>query len=222
VRHISSQLRSLTQTRHSFFFLSGSGLIAAACQSNLALVVSMRICNTGESLSRPFPRLQRTRQRRGRASHSDFKRRTFQCPPFPYRTASGIPPLLPAATPVSDPSTCWRRLAPYIHGHRDTFTTPNPSLAPSLHVATLSIVLQRGLSAAPANRRTQAQSPGRLAARSHSRPRAAAQPVRTSNRKRLTTTRDSELLHSTVPAAAHPAFYSTSNPPPPSTKHSSQ
>ena len=136
--------------RHPF---SGSGLTAAACQSNLALVVSMRDRNTGESLSRPFPRLQRTRRCRGRTSHPDLKRRDFS------QSASGLPPsLLPAATPVSNTPTCRRRPPSYLHRHRDTFTTSTPSVAPSLHVATLSIFLQRGLpTAAPANRRTQAQ-----------------------------------------------------------------
>jgi hypothetical protein len=186
----------------------------------------MSISNTGESLSRPFPRLQRISQRRGRAPYSDFKRRTFQCPPFSYRTASGLPPLLPAATPVSDASTCWRRLPPCLHRHRHTFTTPAPSLAPSLHVATLSLILQRGLSAAPADRRTQAQSPGRSTSRTHSKPRAATQPLRASNWKCLSAALDSELLDATVSATAAttagPALYLTPNPPSPSTQHSSQ
>lgn len=183
----------------------------------------MRISNTGESLSRPFPRLQRIRQRWGRASYSDFKRRTLQCPAFSYRIASGIPSLLPAATPVSDPSTCRHQLPPYLHGHRDTLSTPNPSFAPSIHVATLSLILQCGLSTAPANRRTQAQPPRRLAARSYPNIRATAQPVRTSNGKRLTTARDSELFYSTLSAAtARSSLHSSSNSPSSSTKHSSQ
>jgi hypothetical protein len=183
----------------------------------------MRDRNTGESLSRPFPRLQRTRRCRGRTSHTDLKRRTSKCTPFPYRIASGLPPsLLPAATPVSNASTCRRRPSPYLHRHRDTFTTSTPSFAPSLHVATLSIFLQRGLpTAAPANRRTQAQPPRRPATRSPSEPRAAAQSLRTSNGKRLTTARNPGLLPSTV-SAASPTLLFTSHTPPPSTKYSSQ
>lgn len=183
----------------------------------------MRDRNTGESLSRPFPRLQRTRRCRGRTSHTDLKRRTSKCPPFPYRIASGIPPsLLPAATPVSNAATCRRRPPPYLHRHRHTFITSTPSSAPPLHVATLAIFLQRGLpTAAPADRRTQAQPPGRLAARTASELRAAAQSLRTSNGKRLTTTRDPGLLPSTVSAARSTVLF-TSHTSPPSAKYSSQ
>lgn len=185
----------------------------------------MRIRNTGESLSRPFPRLQRTRQCRGRASHTDFKRRTPKCPSFPYRAASGLPPLFPAATPVSNDPTCWRRPPSCIHRHRHTLNTSAPSPAAPLHVAAITLFLQRGLpTAAPTSRRTQAQSSGRLAARPRSKLRAATQPVRTSNGKRLTTTRLPGLLPTTVSAAAaaSPAIYFTSNPPSPFTKLTSQ
>lgn len=183
----------------------------------------MRIRNTGESLSRPFPRLQRTRQCRGRAPHSDLKRRTLKCSSFPHRIASGLPPLLPAATPVSDDSTCWRRLSSCLHGHRHTPTAPAPSSAPSLHVAALSLFLQRGLSTASAGRRTQAQPPGRLAPRPCPKPRAAAQPLRPGSRQCLSATRDSELLDATVSAAAtSPAVYPTSHPPSPSAQQPSQ
>jgi hypothetical protein len=221
VRYSHRNSEHQLKLRHPF---SGSGLTAAACQSNLALVVSMRDRNTGESLSRPFPRLQRTRRCRGRTSHTDLKRRTSKCPPFPYRAASGLPPsLLPAATPVSNTPTCRRRPPSYLHRHRDTFTTSTPSVAPSLHVATLSIFLQRGLpTAAPANRRTQAQPPRRLATRSPSELRAATQSLRPSNGKRLTTTRDAGLLPSTIPAAANPTILFTSHTSPSSTKYTSQ
>jgi hypothetical protein len=168
--------------------------------------------NTGESLS-PVPRLQRTRQCRGGTSHTDFKRRTSKCTPFPYRIASGLPPLLPAATPVSNAPTCRRRPPPYIHEYRDTScTTSTPSVAPSLHVATVSIFLQRGLpTAASTNRRTQAKSPRGLAG-TLSDSRAALEPLRTSNGKRLTTTRIPGLLPPTVSATASPAFFITSYP----------
>lgn len=184
----------------------------------------MRDRNTGESLSRPFPRLQRTSQCRGRTSHTDLKRRTSKCTPFPYRTASGLPPsLLPAATPVSNAPTCRHRPPSYLHRHRDTFTTSAPFVAPSLHVATLSIFLQRGLpTAVPANRRTQAQPPRRLATRSPFELRAATQSLRSSNGKRLTTARDAGLLPSTVPAAANSTVFFTSYTSPSSTKHTSQ
>jgi hypothetical protein len=180
--------------------------------------------NTGESLSRPFPRLQRTRRCRGGTSHTDFKHRTSKCTPFPYRPASGLPPLLPAATPFSNAPTCRRRPPPYIHGYRDTlWTTSTPSVAPSLHVATISIFLQRGLStAASANRRTQAKSSRRSATRASPRSRAATQSLHASNRKRLTTTRATGLLPPTVSTAASPAFFITSDSSPPSTQHTSQ
>jgi hypothetical protein len=179
--------------------------------------------NTGESLS-PVPRLQRTRRCRGGTSHTDFKRRTSKCTPFPYRTASGLPPLLPAATPVSNAPTCRHRPPPYIHGYRNTLcTTSTSSVAPSLHVATISIFLQRGLStAASANRRTQAKSPRQSATRASSKSRASAQPLRTSNWKRLTTTRVTGLLPTTVSAAASPAVHITSNPSPSSAQHTSR
>jgi hypothetical protein len=183
----------------------------------------MHIRNTGESLS-PVPRLQRTRQCWGGTSHTDFKRRTSKCTPFPYRTASRLSPLLPAATSVSNAPTCWRRPPPYIHGYRDTScTTSTPSVAPSLHVATISIFLQRGLpTATSANRRTQAKSPRGLAGGPLSDSRAALEPLRTSNRKRLTTTRDAGLLTPTISAPANPAVYFTSHSSPSSAQHTSQ
>ena len=184
----------------------------------------MRIRNTGESLSRPFPRLQRTRQCRGRTSHSDVKRRTSKCTPSPYRAASGLPPLLPAATPVSNTPTCRCFPPPYIHRHRDASGTTSISyLAPSLHVSTLSIYLRRGLPAAPtANCRTQAQSSRRLTTRASSKSRAATQPLRTSNGKRLTTARAPGILPPAVSPAARPAFYPTSHSPSPSSQPTSQ
>lgn len=212
--------------RHPF---SGSGLTAAACQSKLALVVSMRIRNTGESLSRPFPRLQRTRRCRGRTSHSDLKRRTSKCTPSPYRVASGLPPHLPAATLVSDAPPCTRWPPHYIHRHRYTFgTISTPSVAPSLHVTTTSLCLRRGLptatsaTAAAAVRRSQAQSPRRPPARPSPNARAAAQPVCSGIRKRLLTTRTSGLLPP-VPATTSssgstpivPASHPPSSPPQP-------
>ena len=203
-----------TQTRHSF---SGSGLTAAACQSKLALVVSMRIRNTGESLSRPFPRLQRTRRCRGRTSHSDVKRRTSKCTPSPWRTASRLPPLLPAATPVSNAPTCWRFPSSRIHRHRDTpVTTSTPPVTPSLDVPSVSILLRRGLPTSLAPVRTaQAQSPrgAPLAARP-SDFRATAQSVCASIGKRLTRTPWAGILLTTVPSAATPAICSTSHPSP--------
>jgi len=183
----------------------------------------MRIRNTGESLSRPFPRLHRTRRCRGITSHTIFKRRTSKCPSFSCRPASGLPPLVPAATPVSNTPTCRHRPPPYLHRHRNPFTTPAPSTATSLHVATLSILLQCGLpTAAPTDRRTQAKSPRRLGARPPSELRAATQPVRTSNGKCLTTARLPGLLPSTVSAAASPAVYFTSHPSPSFAQHASQ
>jgi hypothetical protein len=184
----------------------------------------MRDRNTGESLSRPFPRLQRTRRCRGRTSHTDFKRRTSKCPPFPYRIASGLPSsLLPAATPVSNAPTCRRRPPPYLHRHRDTLTTPTPSFAPSLHVATVSVFLQRRLpaAAAAANRRTQAQPSRRLATRTPSELRAAAPSLRTSNGKRLTTARSTGLLPPTV-SGPSPAVFFTSYTSSSSPEHTSQ
>ena len=172
----------------------------------------MHIRNTGESLSRPFPRLQRTRQCRGRTSHSDLKRRTSKCPPS--RAASGLPPLLSAATPVSNTPTCWRWSPRYIiHRYRDIIGTISiPFAAPSLHVTKLSIFLRRGLPAsAPAVRQSQAQSPRRLAARSSSRSRAATQPICSSNRRRLNTARYSRLSPS-VPTIGNVFVVSTSHP----------
>lgn len=179
----------------------------------------MRIRNTGESLSRPFPRLQRTRRCRGRTAHSDVKRRTSTCSQSPYRAASGLPTLLPAATPVSNAPTCRRWPPYYIHRHRDTIgTISTPSVAPSLHVPTTTSVLLRrrrvpsAISAA--NRWSQAQSPRRLALGSSPDSGAAAQPIRSGDGKRLTTAFQSGLFHTTVPPTASPAIFSTSHPPP--------
>lgn len=186
----------------------------------------MRIRNTGESLSRPFPRLQRTRRCRGGPSHTDVKRRTSKCTPFPYRPASGLPPLLPAATSVSNASTCRRCPPPYLHRHRDPFgTPPTPSVAPPLDVATLSILLRGGLpTAASASRRTQAQPSRRPATRAPLGSRAAAQSVCTSNGKCLTTAPVSGLLPPAIPSAAaiRLAIYFASYTPSPPTQPTSQ
>lgn len=186
----------------------------------------MRIRNTGESLSRPFPRLQRTRRCRGRTSHSDVKRRASKCPPFPFRAASGLPPLLPAATSISNAPTCRRCPPSYLHGYRDTpLNPPSPFAAPSFHVAALTIFLQCGLStAASASQRTQAQSPRRVAAaRASFESRAASQSLRSSYGKCLTTTCEPELLPPAVSStAARSALLSASHAPPPPAQPASQ
>jgi hypothetical protein len=179
----------------------------------------MRIRNTGESLSRPFPRLQRTRRCRGRTSHSDVKRRASKCTPSPWRTASGLPPpLLPAATSVSNAPTCWRCPPSRIHRHRDTLvTTSTAHVAPSLDVSSVAIFLQRGLptSFAPAHFAQAQSSRGAALATRASNFRAAAQSVRTSNRKRLTRTPWSGIFPSAVSTAAISAICSTSYTSPP-------
>lgn len=178
----------------------------------------MRIRNTGESLSRPFPRLQRTRRCRGRTAHSDVKRRTSTCSPSPYRAASGLPALLPAATPVSNAPTCRRWSPYYIHRHRDTISTiSTPSVAPSLHVTTtISVSLRRRLpsSSSAADCWPQAQSPRRLAPRPSPESGAAAQPVRTSAAWRAVTASASGLFHPTVSTLCSPAILAASRPPP--------
>jgi hypothetical protein len=186
----------------------------------------MRIRNTGESLSRPFPRLQRTRRCRGRTSHSDVKRRASKCTPSPWRTASGLPPpLLPAAaTSFSNAPTCWRCPPSRIHRHRDTSGTTSIALvAPSLDVSSVSILLQRGLptSFAPVNI-AQAQSSRRPLATRASNFRATAQSLRTSNGKRLTRTPWPGIFPSAVSTTAIPAFYPTSHSPPSPTQPTSQ
>jgi hypothetical protein len=173
----------------------------------------MRIRNTGESLSRPFPRLQRTRRCRGGTSHSDIKRRTSKCTPSPWRTASGLPPLLPAATPVSNASTCWRCPPSRIHRYRDTSVTTSTSpLAPSFHVPSVSLLVRRGLPATlTSDHLAQAQSSrGPPLATRASYIRAAAQPVRASNGKRLTRAPWPGIFPPAVSNAASPAIYSTS------------
>jgi hypothetical protein len=219
-----NHLRSTHQlkTKHSF---SGSGLTAAACQSKLALVVSMRIRNTGESLSRPFPRLQRTRRCRGRTSHSDVKRRASKCTSFPRRTASGLPPLLPAATSISNAPSCWRCPPSRVHRYRDTSDiTPTSLAATSLNVSSVSVLLRRGLPTAFAPVHiTQAQSPrGPALATRASNVRAAAQPVRTSNGKCLTRTPWPGILPPAVSSAANSAICSTSYTSSPPTQPASQ
>jgi hypothetical protein len=175
----------------------------------------MRIRNTGESLSRPFPRLQRTRRSRGRTSHTDFKRRTSKCTPSPWRTASGLPPLLHAATSISNASTCWCCPSSRIHRYRDTsVTTSTPPLAPSFNVPSVTIFLRSGLfsSLAPVHI-AQAQSPrGYSLATRASNFRAAPQPVRTSNRKRLTRTPWPGILPPAIPSPASLAICSASYP----------
>jgi hypothetical protein len=185
----------------------------------------MRIRNTGESLSRPFPRLQRTRRSRGRPSHTDFKRRASKCPPCPWRTASGLPPLLHAATSISNAPTCWCCPSSRIHRYRDTsVTTSTPPLAPSLNVPSVSLLLRRGLSASLAPVPiAQAQSPRGVAlATRTSNFRAAAQFVRTSNRRRLTRTPRPGILPPAIPSTANPAVCSASDSSPPSAQPTSQ
>jgi hypothetical protein len=184
----------------------------------------MRIRNTGESLSRPFPRLQRTKRCRGTTSHSDVKRRTSECTPYPWRTASGIPPLLPAATSVSNAPTCWCCPSSRIYRHRDTpVITSTPPFAPFLDVPSISIFLLRGLSTgfAPVQF-AQAQSPRRPPATRAPNARTATQFLRASVRKCLTRTSRSRLLPAAIPAAASPTVCSPSHSPPPSSQPTSQ
>jgi hypothetical protein len=185
----------------------------------------MRIRNTGESLSRPFPRLQRTRRSRGRPSHTDIKRRASKCPPCPWRTASGLPPLLHAATSNSNAPTWWCCPSSRIHRYRDTsVTTSTPPLASSLNVPSVSLLLRRGLPASLAPVPVaQAQSPRGVAhATRPSDFRAAAQSVRTSNRKRLTRTPWPEILPPAIPSSASPAVFSASDPSPSPAQPTSQ
>jgi hypothetical protein len=173
----------------------------------------MRIRNTGESLSRPFPRLQRTRRCRGRTSHSDVKRRASKCTPFPWRTASGLPPLLPAATSISNAPSCWRCPSSRVYRYRDTSDITPASLATtSLNVSPVSVLLRCGLPTAFAPVHTaQAQSPRRpaLATRA-SNVRAAAQSVRTSNGKCLTGTPWPGILPPAISTVANSAIRPTS------------
>jgi hypothetical protein len=175
----------------------------------------MRIRNTGESLSRPFPRLQRTRRSRGRTSHSDVKRRASKCTPFPWRTASGLPPLLPAATPISNTPTCRRCPSSRVHRYRDTSVTPSTTpLAPPLNVSSVTILVRCGLLATITSVYISQAQPPRgypLAPRASNFRAATQQPVRTSNRKCLTRAPWPGILPPAVSTAANSALCSTSH-----------
>jgi len=204
----------------TFVDITEPGLTTAACQSKPALVVSMRIRNTGESLSRPFPRLQRVRHCRGTASPTHFQCRPAKCPPFPSRPTSTLPPLLPAATCISHSPTCRCCPPSHLHRHRGTSViTSAPLFASSLPITAFT-VLQRGLPAAAlsTNGRTQAQSSRRRAARSSTNSRATSQSLRPSNGKCLAAKRKSGIFPppvSSSAAATRPTFPSSSHAPSP-------
>ncbi len=158
----ATRLRGADEFAQIKALFQSSRLGAAACQGKLALVVSMRIRNAGESLSRPLPRVQCTRRCRRRLSNHGLKRRTSKCTSSPPRVANSLPIFPPAAPAFPSTPTCRRWPSYYIHKYRDNTGTVStiPYVAPPLHVTAISIFLRCELSATTStDKHPQAQSP---------------------------------------------------------------
>lgn len=163
-----------SQTR----FPSGSGLTAAACQSKLALVVSMHIRNAGELLSRLLPRLHRARTP-GRRTGSILKRRHSTCPPVwltgPESLSAATPPSSNTSTAWWPPSTCPN------HKYRGSPKFTSTALvAPSADATTIAVFSLWFRSFPPqlhTSGKPKAQSPARGPST------GSARPPRTSRRR---------------------------------------
>jgi hypothetical protein len=205
------QLRRVRCAHLKLGILSGTGLTTAACQSKLALVVSMHIRNAGESFPRPFPRLYCDRRFGRRTSNSDVKCRTHSTctSPFVWRPAIGLLP--PAATFVSNPPPPAYRCGPStILRYRDTSATPSVARAtptPPFHVASAILLIRHGLSTAPAavNRRSQAEPSRRTPSATRSSKSSCATATAVWSAPTIYTSRP-------FPGILHPAISSTHNP----------
>lgn len=168
------QVGAESQTR----FPSGSGLTAAACQSKLALVVSMHIRNTGELLSRLLPRLRRARTP-GRRTEFILKRRHSTCPPV---WLTGPKPFPAATAPSSNTSTAWRppSTCPSHRYRGSPQFTSTALVAPSADATTIVVFSPRFRSFPPqlhTSGKPKAQSPARGPST------GSARPPRTSRRR---------------------------------------
>ena len=186
----------------------------------------MRNRSPGESLPRRFIRLQPARRCRRRPPCPDIECRTFKCTPSPRRPASGVPARFFAATSVSWTSTCRRCPSPRIHRYRDTLVATSTSpLTPPPDVTPATNLLRCGLFSELSNHRTQAQPSRASSATGAPFFRATFEPIRASNRKRLThSSCAAGLLPPSIFDSASPATaaYFTSDTSSPSSQHSSQ
>jgi hypothetical protein len=186
----------------------------------------MRNRSPGESLPRRrLIRLQRARRCRRRPC-PDIERRTLKCTPLARRPALGVPARFFAAAHVPWASTCRRCLPSRIHRHRNPSVVASiTSSTPPPDVITATNLLQCGLPSKLPNRRTQAQPSGACNATRPTFFRTAFEPVRASNRRRLTCSfRATGLLPPSISTSTRPATtaYFASNPSPSSPQHASQ